>query len=204
MKLEEKRPMSFRTLLMVISACISLLAAVLIVLSYTPEAFAGDATSFNPTSVSVQAKGFSDTPIGSVIAWSHSTIPDGWLECNGQSTNGYPDLAAIAGANVPDLRGEFIRGWDHGRGVDGGRGLKSSQSQQLGSHQHQSGWGEANGAGHAYAPFGSGGGGHAGSGSSDTDNNMWYTDDGIALNGGRVGSETRPRNIALMYIIKAQ
>lgn len=34
-----------------------------------------------------------------------------WLECNGQSTVGYPELAAIVGANVPDYRGYFLRGF---------------------------------------------------------------------------------------------
>lgn len=34
-----------------------------------------------------------------------------WLECNGQSTAAYPVLAAIIGANVPDYRGIFLRGW---------------------------------------------------------------------------------------------
>lgn len=54
-------------------------------------------------------------PIGSIIVWAFSTLPGGgdegkWLECNGQSTDGYPELAAIAGATVPDYRGCFLRG----------------------------------------------------------------------------------------------
>ncbi|MBP2632153.1 MAG: hypothetical protein H6Q70_2781 [Firmicutes bacterium] len=54
-------------------------------------------------------------PIGSVIMWPFSTLPGGddegkWLECNGQSTDGYPELAAIAGATVPDYQGYFLRG----------------------------------------------------------------------------------------------
>ncbi|WP_051676876.1 tail fiber protein [Maridesulfovibrio frigidus] len=181
-----------------------LIFMLLLFVSVHSSAIAGDATSFDPTSITVEAKAISGVPIGGVIPWTSGTVPEGFLECNGQSTSAYADLAAIVGSTVPDLRGEFIRGWDHGKGVDGGRSLRSIQSQQLGSHQHQSGWGEANGAGHAYAPFGSGGSGHAGSGSSDTDNNMWYTDDGSALNGGRVGAETRPRNYSMMYIIKAE
>ncbi|MBP2631497.1 MAG: hypothetical protein H6Q70_2125 [Firmicutes bacterium] len=55
-------------------------------------------------------------PIGSIIMWAFSTLPGGddegkWLECNGQSTDGYPELAAIAGAIVPDFRGYFLRGF---------------------------------------------------------------------------------------------
>lgn len=210
MKLEEKRPMSFRTLLMVISACIFLLAAVLIVLSYTPEAFAGDATSFNPTSVSVQAKGVSDTPIGGVIPFRGTTVPDGWLECNGQSTAGYPELAAAVGPNVPDLRGEFIRGWDNGRGLDSGRALGSSQSDAMEAHSHtttisvsisgsvsvpieQNNLYQGFGFERGHGPGGYYSSSFSGSGSGT----------GVSTTAG-TGNENRPRNIALMYIIKAQ
>lgn len=67
-------------------------------------------------------------PPGSIMAYGGTTAPSGWLLCNGQSTNGHQELAAVVGANVPDLRGEFIRGWDNGRGVDVGRGFKSWQA----------------------------------------------------------------------------
>ena len=66
-------------------------------------------------------------PTGAITAFGGSTAPTGYLECNGQSTSGYTALAAIVGANVPDLRGEFVRGWDNGRGVDTGRSILSSQ-----------------------------------------------------------------------------
>lgn len=51
-------------------------------------------------------------PIGTIIIWASAVLPtDGvWLECNGQSTTGYPALAAIVGSNVPDYRGVFLRG----------------------------------------------------------------------------------------------
>lgn len=77
-------------------------------------------------------------PAGTIIAYADSTPPDGWLECNGQavSRTTYADLFAAIGTtfgagdslttfNLPDLRGEFIRGWDNGRGVDVGRSLGS-------------------------------------------------------------------------------
>lgn len=56
-------------------------------------------------------------PIGSVIIWPFSTLPGGddegkWLECNGQSTDDYPELAAIAGTTVPDFRNKFLEGSD--------------------------------------------------------------------------------------------
>lgn len=64
-----------------------------------------------------------------MIAWySATTPPAGWLECNGQSTSSYPELAAIVGSNVPDFRGEFIRGWDHAAGKDSGRLFGSWQN----------------------------------------------------------------------------
>jgi microcystin-dependent protein len=46
-----------------------------------------------------------------------SAAPTGWLLCNGQSTSGYPALAAIVGANVPDLRGRAPIGYGQGSGL---------------------------------------------------------------------------------------
>lgn len=57
-------------------------------------------------------------PTGSVIWFVSLTPPSGFIICNGQSTAAYPDLAKIVGATVPDLRGEFIKGLDLGRGLD--------------------------------------------------------------------------------------
>ncbi|WP_419783933.1 phage tail protein [Maridesulfovibrio sp.] len=96
---------------------------------------AGDATSFNPTAVAVKARN-NGIPIGGVIPWPAGVVPEHYLECNGQSTAGYPELAAAIGGNVPDLRGEFVRGWDHGKGTDSGRSLMSSQNAAMQSHSH--------------------------------------------------------------------
>jgi hypothetical protein len=52
-------------------------------------------------------------PVGTIVAWPVAANPAdaaSWLECNGQSTSGYPELAAVVGANVPDLRGRCLRG----------------------------------------------------------------------------------------------
>ena len=76
---------------------------------------------------------------GTVMMWATNTPPTGWLELNGQSTTGYPDLAAIVGANVPDFRGEHVRGWDNGKGVDAGRSLLSKQNDAVKSHHHDLG-----------------------------------------------------------------
>ncbi|HBY2600518.1 TPA: integrase [Klebsiella pneumoniae] len=69
-------------------------------------------------------------PVGVPVPWPSATPPTGWLKCNGApfSAEEYPELAkAYPTNNLPDLRGEFIRGWDDGRGVDSGRALLSSQ-----------------------------------------------------------------------------
>ncbi|WP_459609586.1 phage tail protein, partial [Dickeya oryzae] len=68
--------------------------------------------------------------VGIPLPWPQATPPAGWLKCNGQAfdKNAFPKLAQVyPGGVLPDLRGEFIRGWDDGRGVDAGRGLLSSQ-----------------------------------------------------------------------------
>ncbi|EFR5136984.1 TPA: tail fiber protein [Escherichia coli] len=69
-------------------------------------------------------------PVGVPVPWPSATPPTGWLKCNGAafSAEEYPELAKVYPTNkLPDLRGEFIRGWDDGRQVDDGRGLLSSQ-----------------------------------------------------------------------------
>ncbi|MBA0170755.1 tail fiber protein [Pectobacterium versatile] len=68
------------------------------------------------------------------MPWPQITAPSGWLKCNGQAfdKNIYPLLAqAYPSGRLPDLRGEFIRGWDDGRGVDTDRGLFSEQSDAI-------------------------------------------------------------------------
>jgi len=132
--------------------------------------------------VSSGGSGGSSDPIGTIVAWASSTPPTGWLECNGQSTSGYTELAALIGSNVPDLRGEFVRGWDNGKGTDTGRTLLSTQADEFESHNHTI---------NSYTGGGGPLGGH----------------DGSAYNGSiatsyKGGTETRPRNVALMYIIK--
>ena len=137
-------------------------------------------------------------PTGAITAFGGSTAPTGYLECNGQSTSGYTALAAVVGANVPDLRGEFVRGWDHGRGVDSGRGIRSTQDDTFKSHNHDfraptgdrddelsQGW---TGTANNVASFRT----------SDRAGEL-RTYNAIENEG---GNETRPRNIALMYIIK--
>ena len=73
-------------------------------------------------------------PVGVPVPWSSATPPTGWLKCNGAAFTAeqYPKLAlAYPALKLPDLRGEFIRGWDDGRGVDSGRSLLSAQSDAI-------------------------------------------------------------------------
>ncbi|EHK1691159.1 tail fiber protein, partial [Escherichia coli] len=83
-------------------------------------------------------------PVGVPVPWPSATPPTGWLKCNGApfSAEEYPKLAkAYPKLKLPDLRGEFIRGWDDGRGVDSARLLLSSQAASILEHNHEmSGW----------------------------------------------------------------
>ncbi len=78
-------------------------------------------------------------PVGVPVPWPSATPPTGWLKCNGAafSAEEYPELAKAYPTNkLPDLRGEFIRGWDDGRGIDAGRALLSLQAGMLEKHRH--------------------------------------------------------------------
>lgn len=66
-------------------------------------------------------------PIGLVLVWGKETVPTGWLEMNA----GYPDLAAVYGSNLPDLRGRFVRGFGGNSGAIG-----QVQLEELKGHSH--------------------------------------------------------------------
>ena len=73
-------------------------------------------------------------PVGVPVPWPSATPPTGWLKCNGApfSAEEYPELAKVYLTNkLPDLRGEFIRGWDDRRGIDTSRSLLSSQGDAI-------------------------------------------------------------------------
>ena len=83
-------------------------------------------------------------PSGTVMYFAGQTAPTGWLKANGAAVSRtiYAALFAVIGTtygtgdgrttfNLPDLRGEFIRGWDDGRGIDSGRALGSAQSDAI-------------------------------------------------------------------------
>lgn len=89
------------------------------------------------------------TPIGSFMWHTASTVPTNYLEANGAaiSRSTYAALFAVIGTtygsgdgsttfNVPDVRGYFVRGYDNGRGVDSGRAFGSNQANAIQSHTH--------------------------------------------------------------------
>ncbi len=91
-------------------------------------------------------------PAGAVSYFAMGTAPTGWLQCNGAeiSRAAYSALFAAIGTtygagdgsltfNIPDIRGEFLRGWDDGRGVDVGRAIGTVQADALEQHSHYSG-----------------------------------------------------------------
>lgn len=135
-------------------------------------------------------------PVGAVIFHAANTAPAGYLKANGASvsTTTYANLFAAIGYtyggsggsfNLPDLRGEFLRGWDDGRGADSGRPFASSQSANVGAHTH--GIPELSSSGSAFNSS------TAGSGS------ITYAATTTANN---PSGETRPRNVALLACIK--
>nr|WP_242688066.1 tail fiber protein [Photorhabdus stackebrandtii] len=145
-------------------------------------------------------------PTGAVIPWPLPNPPSGYLTCNGQAFNKslYPQLAvAYPSGTLPDLRGEFIRGWDDGRGVDSGRGILSLQNQQVQFHSHLAGHG-----GRGQGNFGiTKAWAYPGSYHDDSKQALPFTNNGSDFDGftnnGAVGAETRPRNIAFNYIVRA-
>ena len=156
-----------------------------------------------------------DPPVGSIVMWPSATVPSGWLHCNGQSVNRntYQDLFNVIGTtygaddanhfDVPDMRGLFVRGWANGESDDPDRASRTNrgdgttgdnvgtkQDDQYKSHNHNLlyGSGSFGGSSGAVTPRG-----------SNTPTVPGITDR-ISSSG---GNETRPKNIAMMYIIRA-
>ena len=148
-------------------------------------------------------------PVGAIVMWGSETPPDGWLELNGQEfdVEDNPKLALIYPDGVlPDYRGRFVRAWSNGSSIDADRGLGSFQDGAVQHHKHVVPWGELRIEG----PFGqTAEKSHVGSdGLSSADDPYYFTNDGSDYNNnscndpGIMGDETRPTNVAAMYIIK--
>lgn len=155
----------------------------------------------------------SAVPAGTILAFGGTTIPAGYLACDGSSISNvtYPDLFTAIGTswggsgapnfNLPDLRGRFPRGQDNGAGIDPnasgrtalysggatGDNVGSYQTDELASHNHTQ----------KYAVVS-----NRGSGTG-----QWYAVNGASNDGAQTGnaggsSETRPENVYVNYIIK--
>ena len=174
----------------------------------------------------VTPKGLVDTisdhmPTGSIFMYAGSTVPAGCLKTNGAavSRTTYAKLFAVIGTrfgagdgsttfNVPETRGEFPRFWDDGRGIDASRVLGSAQIDTVQTHQHNlptsapagpdgTRWGIRDDLWHY-----SDGGSNANPADSPSDPaRTWPYANGLESEG-RFGSETRPRNVAFMGLIK--
>lgn len=176
------------------------------------------------TSLDVYNKSETDqkAPAGMVAPFARNTAPSGWLKANGAavSRTTYATLFAAIGTtfgagdgfntfNLPDLRGEFVRGWDDGRGIDTGRAFGSQQSNGVGSLTLPARTSAYNGS---FAPrWLSSKTAIAIAPTTGAGSDSWeftgpdasigpLTDRAITLNGGT--SETRPRSRALLYCIK--
>jgi phage-related tail fiber protein len=149
-------------------------------------------------------------PQGVVLYFATNTAPTGYLKANGAaiSRTTYANLYAVIGTsfgsgdgvttfNLPDLRGEFIRAWDDGRGIDSGRVFGSVQLDAFQGHWHQ----------RMYSTNRNVNGDYDTSLSNTAENmiNDFSVRDAVTdnVNGTpRTASETRPRNMALLACIK--
>lgn len=155
-------------------------------------------------------------PIGSITAFGGATVPTGWLSCDGSlvTSSQYPQLFAAIGYSwgggegsfyLPDLRGRFLRGVDGGAGVDTdastrtashaggntGNAVGTVQSDQIKAHTHgvTLRLGDNNDD-ESTPPAASNGSLKA----------AQYT----VTSASTGGTETRPKNAAVYFIIKAE
>lgn len=157
-------------------------------------------------------------PTGAIAYFAHATVPFGWLKANGAAVSRtvYANLFALIGAtygagdgrttfNLPDLRGEFLRSWDDGRGIDSGRVLGSAQSDAIRNITGEIGMIQRTDINEYVAPSGAFRelrkvSGYIGRGGVDD----WLTITNFsASNVVPTAAENRPRNIALLACIKA-
>ncbi|MFQ2825607.1 phage tail protein [Aeromonas caviae] len=192
------------------------------------EAMAGllDSVAVAPKEMKAAMESLLDivAPIGVPIPWVAATPPNSrFLIAQGQSFDktAYPKLAALWPTGVVpfDLRGEFIRGWGNGRGVDAGRALLSAQAEQIKQHNHMAAR-TGNTGSYVYTPITSltmDSNGISAISSEMTITSMGSFPGGSsgAYGGARtaqslifnsavdLGNETRPSNIAFNYIVRA-
>lgn len=147
---------------------------------------------------------------GAVSYFARSTAPTGWLKANGAaiSRTVYSTLFASIGTtygagdgsttfNIPDLRSEFLRGWDDGRGIDNGRGFGTVQSQDWKGFNIDNT--RRNSFDYTHGPQ------YMGKSTSGYVGNLftgYWSAPAAAIGVEWDGSEIRPRNVALLVCIK--
>ena len=144
-------------------------------------------------------------PVGIPQPWPTNQPPAGWLECNGSTfdKNKFPKLAVVyPTGKLPDLRGVFIRGLDTGSGLDPNRSILSYQNDAIRNIVGSTGYLIFGGASVVSGAFreerlegngnGVGGGYYA--------RNLFFDASRVVP----TANENRPRNIAFMYIVKAE
>lgn len=158
-------------------------------------------------------------PVGAMVPFPSGSVPAGFLEVDGsvQSAATYPDLAAYLGTTfnrgdegagnfrLPESRGEFLRGWDHGRGVDAGRGLGTYQGDAIrnitGSVASVYMAGAVAGTGaYSVSQYGSSPAKIGAVGGDPGNNSTIFFDASKVV---PTANENRPRNITVMWCIKA-
>lgn len=147
--------------------------------------------SFNSGSYSLSADVIPTVlvPTGAIMSFYRSTAPTGWLICDGTTIPAqYTELISLVGANTPNLRGMFIRGWSSGTSttsrdpLSASRTLGSLQEDAFESHNHLDA-----GASGTLGTYGT---------------NAGYATTNSTYTGYTGDTETRPVNIALLYCIK--
>ena len=158
--------------------------------------------------------------VGEVVTVAHASLPTDFLECNGASLlrSAYPELFTTLGAiygavdvdhfNLPDYRGEFLRGWDNTASNDpdaatrtdrgdgtAGDVVGSKQSTELGSHKHIHGVRTGSNVPRLYSNT---------TASSAIGNQSVSGSTVVPYTSTEGGNETRPRNVNVMYCIRYQ
>ena len=160
-------------------------------------------------------------PSGMIAYFARNAAPAGWLKANGAavSRTTYASLFAAIGTtfgagdgsttfNLPDLRGEFVRGWDDGRGIDTGRAFGSAQADAFQGHARNLKRSQSDARMHGlnyYQNVETNNNPHSPAPAAINNGDTWLTHDylpHLSYGTPRVAAETRPRNIALLACIK--
>jgi microcystin-dependent protein len=175
-----------------------------------PTASVGTNTTQLATTAFVAEAVIGAVPVSTIIAIANGVVPTGFLECNGATISRstysalFSKISTLYGAGdgntnfaIPDLRGEFIRGFDNGRGIDSGRTLGTQQGYDWkGFYMMNTGQNTYN---YSHSET------YHGKSTTNYNGNTfvgYWAAPSAALGTKWDTSEIRPRNIAMMYCIK--